>query len=147
MQRAHCAGRRFGAAFCVVIMLALYQLGTSGLMGVQDGMPAGVRGALLGGLAALLLPLLFLWPRSGGLLIQESHKGCCDEEEAFQHPGKAQTKPEYMHVRPRSCTAGSVRCRARELLRAFVHKVQIVAAVRRSTIAIRTGASNLQAGF
>ncbi|CAL5224648.1 g7366 [Coccomyxa viridis] len=89
-EDGNCKGRRFGAAFCVVIMLALYQLGTSGLMGVQDGMPAGVRGALLGGLAALLLPLLFLWPRSGGLLIQESHKGCCDEEEAFQHPGEGQ---------------------------------------------------------
>ena len=91
MQHARCAGRRFGAAFCVVIMLALYQLGTSGLMGVQDWMPAGVRGALLGGLAALLLPLLFLWPGSGGLLVQEACKGGCDEEEAFQHPGEVQS--------------------------------------------------------
>ena len=91
MLRACYAGRRFGAAFCVVILLALYQLCTSGLMGVQDGIPAGVRGALLGGLAALLLPLLFLWPGSGGLLVQESRKGCCDEEEAFQHPGKVQS--------------------------------------------------------
>ena len=91
MLRAYYAGRRFGAAFSVVILLALYQLGTSGLMGVQDGMPVGVRGALLGGLAALLLPLLFLWPGSGGLLVQELRKGCCDEEEAFQHPGEVQS--------------------------------------------------------
>ena len=82
------AGRRFGAAFCMVILLALYQLGTSGLLGFRDGLPAGARGALLGCLAALLLPLLFLWPGSGGLLVQSTRKGCCDEEEPFQHQGE-----------------------------------------------------------
>lgn len=90
------AGRRFGAAFCVVIMLALYQLGTSGLLGIQDGMPAGVRGVLLGGLAALLLPLLFLWPGSGGLLIRDAHKGCCGDEESVQHPGDVQSPPPHL---------------------------------------------------
>ena len=89
------AGRRFGTAFCVVIMLALYQLGTSGLLGIQDGMPAGARGALLGGLAALLLPLLLLWLRSGGLLITDAHKGCGRDEEAVRHPGEVQS--------PRTC--------------------------------------------
>ena len=57
-------------------MLALYQLGTCGVLGVGDWMSVGVRGGLLGGLAALLLPLLFLWPRSGGLLIKDAQKSC-----------------------------------------------------------------------
>ena len=74
------AGWRFGAAFSVVTMLAVYQLGTSGLLGVREGLSPAVRGGLLGGLAALLLPLLFLWPRSGGLLMRESQDDPSDEE-------------------------------------------------------------------
>ena len=71
---------RFGAAFSVVAALAVYQLGTSGLLSVQEGLSPPVRGGLLGGLAALLLPLLFLWPRSGGFLMQELQDDPSDEE-------------------------------------------------------------------
>ena len=59
------AGRRFYAAFSMVIMLALYQLATSRLLGVQDDTPAGVRGALLGWpgspAAAAAFPVALLW--------------------------------------------------------------------------------------
>ena len=74
---------RFGAAFSVVAMLAVYQLGTSGLLGVQEGLSPPVRGGLLGGLAALLLPLLLLWPRSGGLLMREPQDDPRDEERSL----------------------------------------------------------------
>ena len=66
-------------------MLAVYQLGTSGLLGVQEGLSPAVRGGLLGGLAALLLPLLFLWPRSGGLLMRELQDDPRDEETSLCH--------------------------------------------------------------
>ena len=74
------AGWRFGAAFSVVAMLAVYQLGTSGLLGIREGLSPPVRGGLLGGLAALLLPLLFLWLRWGGLLMRETQDDPRDEE-------------------------------------------------------------------
>lgn len=93
---SHHAGWRFGTAFCVVIMLALYQLGTSGLLGIGEGMSVGVRGGLLGGLAALLLPLLFLWPRSGGLLIMDAQKSCGDAEAAQP---RGMLTPEHLLVR------------------------------------------------
>ena len=64
----------------MVAVLAVYQLGTSGLLGVQEGLSPPVRGGLLGGLAALLLPLLFLWPRSGCLLVRELQDDPSDEE-------------------------------------------------------------------
>ena len=74
-------------AFIVVIALAVYQLATSGLLGVQEGLPAGVRGGLLGGLAALLLPLLFLWLRSGALLVRDVQEGACEEEAGLRTGG------------------------------------------------------------
>ncbi|CAK0787583.1 hypothetical protein CVIRNUC_010805 [Coccomyxa viridis] len=80
-------GWRFGAAFSVVTMLAVYQLGTSGLLGVREGLSPAVRGGLLGGLAALLLPLLFLWLRSGGLLMRESQDDPSDEETSLCNDG------------------------------------------------------------
>ncbi len=57
-----------------MITLALYQLCTSGLLGVPEGLPDRLRGGLLGGLAGLLLPLLFLWPGSGALFVKDAQK-------------------------------------------------------------------------
>ena len=77
---ACCAGWRFGLAFCVVIALAVYQLCTSGLLGIQEGLPDGLRGGLLGGLAGLLLPLLFLCPGSGAVFVKDTQKAASVEE-------------------------------------------------------------------
>lgn len=69
-----CTGVRFWVACYVVLLLGVYQLATSGLLG---GIPslnpdsAPLRWGVLAGLAALLAPLLLLWLGSGPLLIRQ----------------------------------------------------------------------------
>ena len=71
----------------MVIALAMYQLCTSGLLGIQEGLPDGLRGGLLGGLVGLLLPLLFLWPGSGAVFVKDKQKSA-SVEEASLLPGE-----------------------------------------------------------
>ena len=85
-------------------MLAVYQLGTSGLLGVREGLSPAVRGGLLGGLAALLLPLLFLWPRSGGLLMRGLQDDPSDEEASLCNGAAASPAASCL---PFSLTTGS----------------------------------------
>ena len=71
----------------MVIALAVYQLCTSGLLGIQEGLPDGLQGGMLGGLAGLLLPLLFLWPGSGAVFVKDTQK-VASVEEASLLPGE-----------------------------------------------------------
>jgi hypothetical protein len=94
---AVCAGVRLGVACYAVLLLGVYQLLSSGLLG---GVPSArmhpaLRGGVLLGLALLLAPLLLLWLGSGPLLIRQRRAAAPHEEQeqGLVHEGRGEPHP------------------------------------------------------
>jgi hypothetical protein len=77
-------GTRFALAYNSIIVLAAFQLGTSGFVVAREDLVPSMRGALLAALALVLLPLLCLWVGSGPLFVRRggASAGQADEEAA-----------------------------------------------------------------
>jgi hypothetical protein len=87
------AGLRFMCLYNFVIILAGFQLGTSGLVASHTDAAPGFRCTMLAALALVLAPLLCVWIGSGPLLVRaHASEKQVDEETAARLGARLQRR-------------------------------------------------------